>query len=159
MSINIWHYFLISMAPVLELRGGIPLAIGSGIPPAAAFALCATGNMLPVPFIILFIRPVFRRLRRLRFLRGLIERLESLAFRKSAKLDRYSFWALAVFVGIPLPGTGAWTGALIAALLDMDFKRALLAIFLGVLIAGFLVTVISTGVFAGVGLLKEIFFL
>jgi uncharacterized membrane protein len=162
MSVGISNYlwvFLISMLPVFELRGGIPIAIAMGISPITAFVLCAVGNMLPVPFLIIFIRPLFRQLNRLRCLRGLIGRMKERVSRKSASLDRYGFWGLAILVGIPLPGTGAWTGALIAAVLDIRFKRALAAIFIGVLVSGLLVTVISTGVFAGVDFLKEIFFL
>ena len=151
----IW-IFLISMFPVIELRGAIPAAIGYNIDPIIAYFICVLGNMLPVPFIILFIRPIFKYLKKLRQLQNLIKRLEEKAFKKSERILKYSFWGLALFVAIPLPGTGAWTGALIAALLDMRFKIALPAIFLGVVIAGILVTLIATGAFAGLGVLKEV---
>jgi uncharacterized membrane protein len=150
---------LLAALPLGELRVAIPVAIGYDFSPAAAFVLGVAGNMLPIPFIFLFIRPLFRRLRRLRLLHGLVEKLEAQAQNKSAKVAKYRFWGLALFVGVPLPGTGAWTGALIATLLDMRFKHAMPSIFIGVLIAGLVVTLISTGVFAGVDLLKEIFFL
>lgn len=144
---------LISMLPVVELRGAIPVALGYGLPPLTAYALCVLGNMLPVPLILLFIRPLFKHLKRLRQLQSFIKRLEEKAFKKSEIVLKYSFWGLAIFVAIPLPGTGAWTGALIAALLDMRFKRAVPAIFLGVLLAGLLVTLISSGVWAGLSFL------
>ena len=162
MSEKLPHYLwiiILAMLPVAELRGAIPVAIGYNFTPAAAFALAVLGNMLPIPFIFLFIRPLFRRLRRLSSLRGLIERVEAGARNKSARVARYRFWGLALFVAIPLPGTGAWTGAMIASLLDMRFKHAMAAIFIGVLVAGLLLTVISTGLFAGVDLLKEFFLL
>ncbi|MCL1817032.1 MAG: small multi-drug export protein [Clostridiales bacterium] len=150
---------MLAMAPVAELRWAIPVAIGYDFPPLAAFGLSVVGNMLPIPFIFLFIRPIFRWLRRLPRLHGPIERLEAKARHKSARVSRYRFWGLALFVAIPLPGTGAWTGAMIASFLDMRLKHAMPAIFIGVLIAGLLVTALSTGVFAGVEWLKELFML
>lgn len=154
----LWVIF-ISMLPIVELRGAIPVALANNLNPIVAFVVCVLGNLLPVPFIILFIRPIFKRLKNLRILQGPIKRLEEKAYKKSEKISKYSFWGLAIFVGIPLPGTGAWTGALIAALLDMRLKIAFPAILLGVIIAGLLVTLISTGTFAGLSFLKEIFFL
>lgn len=156
---NYLWVFLISMVPVVELRGAIPVAVGLGIDPAVAYIVCVIGNMLPVPFIILFVRPVFEWLKRLPSLRGLIGLLEQRAYKRSASMSKYSFWGLMIFVGIPLPGTGAWTGALIAALLGMRFRYAMLAILGGVMIAGALVTLITTGVFAGADLLKGVFFI
>lgn len=150
------HYLwimLLSMLPLTELRVAIPLAIGYDFSPLAAFALGVAGNMLPIPFVFLFIRPLFQRLRRLPFLSAPIERLEARGWSKSARVRRYRLWGLALFVAIPLPGTGAWSGALIASLLDMRFKHAIPAIFIGVLMAGVLVTLISLGLLAGMGLL------
>ena len=151
----LWIIFL-SMLPLAEQRVAIPVAIGYNFSPAAAFALGVIGNMLPIPFIFLFIRPLFRRLRHLRFIKPIIERLEAKARGNSTRMIKYRFWGLALFVAIPLPGTGAWTGAFIASFLDMRFKHALPAIFIGVLISGLLITLIATGVFAGVDLLKEL---
>lgn len=156
---NYLWVFLISMVPVVELRGAIPVAIGLGIDPAVAYIICVIGNMLPVPFIILFVRPVFEWLKRLPALHRYIRLLEERAYKRSVSMTKYSFWGLAIFVGIPLPGTGAWTGALIAALLSMRFRYAILAILAGVMAAGALVTLITTGVFAGADLLRGIFFI
>lgn len=154
----LWVFF-ISMVPVVELRGAIPVAAGLGINPAIAYFICVIGNMLPVPFILLLVRPVFEWLKRLPALRGWIRLLEERAYKRSVSMTKCSFWALAIFVGIPLPGTGAWTGALIAALLGMRFGYAMLAIFAGVIAAGALVTLITTGVFVGADLLREVFFI
>jgi uncharacterized membrane protein len=161
-NIPIAHYFwvfFISMLPVIELRGAIPAAAGFGIDPMAAYVLCVVGNMLPIPFILWFIKPLFNILKRIAPLRGIIHKLENNAFKKSDKVNKFSFWGLAIFVAIPLPGTGAWTGALIAALLDMKMSKALSSIFLGVVIAGAAVTLITTGAIAGAGVLRDIFFI
>ncbi|MDR1665195.1 MAG: small multi-drug export protein [Clostridiales bacterium] len=154
----LWVIF-ISMLPVIELRGAIPVAAGFGINPAVAYIICVLGNMLPIPFILLFIKHIFALLKKVPLFGKLVDKLENNAFKKMEKVDKYSFWGLAIFVAIPLPGTGAWTGALIAALLDMKIKKSLPAIFLGVVIAGAAVTLITTGAIAGAGVLKDIFFI
>lgn len=149
------HFFwvlLVSMAPVIELRGAIPLGCGLGLPAWQSYLASVIGNMIPAPFIILFIRRIFAFLRsRWPWFCGVIDRLESRAEKKMETVRRYAFWGLFLFVAIPLPGTGAWTGALIAALLDLRLKRALPAILLGVLAAGAVVTLLSYGVKLGVG--------
>ena len=158
--VDISNYFwvlLISMIPVIELRGAIPVAIGLDIHPIAAYVICVAGNMLPVPFILLFIKPVFKVMKKIPKINKIIYYLESKAMNKSSKVERFSFWGLAIFVGIPLPGTGAWTGALIASLLNMRLKHAILCTFIGVLAAGVVVTLISTGAFAGITFLRGIF--
>ena len=128
---------LISMLPVVELRGGVPVA----------FAASLVGNMIPVPFIILFVRPLFQWVRiHIPKLEGFISHLEARAEAKSADVLRYQTWGLLIFVAIPLPGTGAWTGALIAAVLNMRLKRAVPVIFLGVVIAGCIITLLTHGV-------------
>ena len=154
----LWIVF-ISMLPVVELRGAIPVALGLNINPIIAFLICISGNMLPVPFIMLFIRPILNYLKKRPKIAKHINRLEAKALNKSGKIQRYSFLGLAIFVGIPLPGTGAWTGALMASLLDMRLKKAIPSIFIGVVIAGIVVTLASTGAFAGVEIIKNIFFL
>ena len=137
---------LLSMVPVLELRGAIPIGVANGLNFWVAIGVSIIGNLLPVPFIILFIRKVFTWLRRLsRKLDGLVTRLEQRAKKKSDVVLRYAFWGLVVLVAIPLPGTGAWTGALVAAMLDMRLKRAFPAIALGVLIAGTVVAFVTYG--------------
>lgn len=139
--------FLISMLPVVELRGGLPAGVAMGLPIPAAFLASLLGNILPVPFLILFVRPAFKWVRvHIPWLGGFVSRLESRAREKSRNVIRYQTWGLLIFVAIPLPGTGAWTGALIAAILDMRLKRAVPVIFLGVTIAGLIITVLTYGV-------------
>lgn len=139
--------FFISMLPVVELRGGLPAGVAMGLPIPAAFLAALFGNMLPVPFIILFVRPLFRWVRvHIPRLGGFVSRLEARAQEKSVNVARYELWGLLIFVAIPLPGTGAWTGALIAAVLNMRLKRAVPAIFAGVVIAGCIITVLTYGV-------------
>ena len=137
----------ISMLPVVELRGGLPAGVAMGLPIPAAFLASLIGNMIPVPFVILFARPLFKWIRvHIPKLGGLVSRLENRAKAKSADILRYQTWGLLIFVAIPLPGTGAWTGALIAAVLDMRLKRAVPVIFLGVVIAGCIITLLTHGV-------------
>ena len=145
---------IISMVPVIELRGAIPVAVLlHDMDPILALALSVIGNMLPVPFIIVFIRTVFQWIRnRIPKLNRLIDRLEEKGRSKRKTVEKYGFWGLFLFVAIPLPGTGAWTGALIAAMLDMRLKRAFPSILLGVITAGIIVTVlVSAGLAAYVG--------
>ena len=138
---------LISMLPVVELRGGLPAGVAMGLPIPAAFFASLIGNMIPVPVVILFARPLFKWIRvHIPKLGGLVSRLENRAKAKSADILRYQTWGLLIFVAIPLPGTGAWTGALIAAVLDMRLKRAVPVIFLGVVIAGCIITLLTHGV-------------
>ena len=137
---------LISMLPVVELRGGLPAGVAMGLPIPAAFAASLVGNMIPVPFIILFVRPLFRWVRiHIPKLEGFISHLEARAEAKSADVLRYQTWGLLIFVAIPLPGTGAWTGSLIAAMLEMRVKEAFPPIALGVVTAGIIVAVVTYG--------------
>ncbi len=138
--------FIISMIPVIELRGAIPIGVSLGLSHVEAMGVSIIGNMLPVPFIILFIRPIFRWMtKKSGKLARLAEKLEAKAEGKWDKIHRYQFFALTLFVAIPLPGTGAWSGALIAAVMNMRLRNALPSILLGVLIAGVLVTGITYG--------------
>lgn len=138
---------LVSMLPVVELRGGIPFGAAAGLPLPLAALAAVIGNMLPIPFLILFTRRVLQWLRR-RFPRlgRLVTRLEQRAEDKRELVLRYKFWGLLILVAIPLPGTGAWTGALVAAVMDLRLKSALPAIFVGVLIAAAIVTLVTLGV-------------
>lgn len=137
---------LISMLPVVELRGGLPAGVAMGLPIPVAFAASLVGNMIPVPFIILFVRPLFQWVRiHIPKLEGFISHLEARAEAKSADVLRYQTWGLLIFVAIPLPGTGAWTGSLIAAMLDMRVKEAFPPIALGVVTAGIIVAVVTYG--------------
>ena len=136
----------VSMLPILELRGGIPFGVSIGLSPWMAMIASIIGNMLPVPFIIAFIRLIFAWLRKKSgWLERMVTKLENRAEGKWEIVQKYELIGLMIFVAIPLPGTGAWTGALIAAMLDMRMKHALPAIFLGVLIAGFLITGLTFG--------------
>jgi len=137
---------LFSMLPVIELRGGIPLGVSMGLGVPTAFTAAFIGNMIPVPFIILFVRRVFQWIRKnISFLGGIIEKLERRADEKKDVVLKYEFWGLLILVAIPLPGTGAWTGALVAAVLDMRLKKAMPAITLGVIIAGLIITAVTYG--------------
>lgn len=138
--------FFVAMVPVLELRGAIPMGVAGGLSPLAAMGIAIVGNMVPVPILILFTRQVFQWLKKRPRIRHLIERLERRAAEKSRVVERYAWWGLCILVAIPLPGTGAWTGALVAALLDMRLKNALPAILLGVILAAFIVTCLTFGV-------------
>ena len=135
-----------AMVPVLELRGAIPLGVAAGLPPLTACAAAILGNIVPVPFIMLLVRRVFRWLRKTAFLGPKIDWLERRAHLKGRMVRKYRLPGLIILVAIPLPGTGAWTGALVAALLDIRMRHALPAIFLGVVIAGAIVTTLTYGV-------------
>lgn len=137
--------FLISMVPLLELRGGLIAASLLKVPITAAVPLCIIGNVIPVPFILLFVRQVFKVLKKVKGIGKVIEKLEKRALGKSDSIKKYEFWGLVLFVGIPLPGTGAWTGSLIAALLEVDFKKAVAAVFLGIIMATVIMSVVSYG--------------
>lgn len=138
---------VISMVPVIELRGAIPIATANGLPLWLAIVVSIFGNMIPVPFIIIFIRKIFEWMRkRLPRLNGLVTRLEQRAEKHKATVLKYEFWGLFILVAIPLPGTGAWTGALVAAMMDMQLKRAVPAIFLGVVTAGAVIAFLTYGV-------------
>lgn len=139
--------FLISMLPILELRGGMIAARILGLPFLKAFLFCFVGNMLPVPFILLFIRRIFRWLKRFSFVNKAIEKVEARSVRKAAAVQKYRLWGLLLLVAIPLPGTGAWTGALVADLLDIRIKHALPVIAVGVLIAGAVMSAVTYGLF------------
>ena len=138
---------LVSMLPVVELRGGIPFGVAAGLELPAAFLAAFLGNVLPVPFLILFIRRICAWLREhVPAVRGAVDWLEERTEKKKEKVLKYQTWGLFIFVAIPLPGTGAWTGALIAAALDMRLKNAIPAIVGGVLAAGCIIAVLTYGV-------------
>lgn len=149
--------FLISMIPLIELRAGVPYAVGMGINEFVAIFVCAVGNMLPVPFIYFFARKFLIWGESKKYIGGIchffLEKGEKAGQKLTAKTGRGGlFVALLLFVGIPLPGTGAWTGTLAASFLNMGFKSAVLAVVLGVLLAGCIMALVSTGVFAVIGL-------
>ena len=136
----------ISMVPVIELRGAIPIATAHGLNFWVAIVCAIIGNLIPVPFIIIFIRKIFELMRKWSVkLDKLVTKLEDRAQKKSDVVLKYAFWGLVVLVAIPLPGTGAWTGALVAAMLNMRLLKAFPAIALGVLIAAVIVSVVTYG--------------
>ena len=143
--------FLISMLPILELRGGLIAAKLMEIDFFKAFAICYIGNMLPIPFILLFIRKIFNWLKKIPKVENIIDKLEARSIRKADNIKKYRLWGLLLFVGIPLPGTGAWTGALIADIFDIRIKHSLPTIALGVLIAGLIISALSYGLFGLLG--------
>ena len=142
--------FFCSMIPIIELRGAIPLGFALGLPWWQSYALAVLGNMLPVPFILLLIKGMIGWMSRskINFFNKVANFLLRKVEKKRAQIEKYSFWGVAIFVGVPLPVTGAWTGSLVAAMIDMKFWKALLSCFLGVLIAGAVVTLISYGALA-----------
>ena len=135
--------FIISLMPILELRGGLLAGSLLKVPVEQAIPISIIGNILPIPFILLFIRQIFKWMKKICIFRGLIEKLEARAMGKSDKIQKYEFLGLMLFVGIPLPGTGAWTGTLVASFLEFGLKRTFLAILCGVLMAGGIMTTIT----------------
>lgn len=142
--------FIISLFPVLELRGGLIAARILNMDVLKAFIFCYVGNMLPIPFILLFIRKIFDWLRHMKHIGKIIGKLEKKADKHRATIEKYGVWGLLLLVAIPLPGTGGWTGALVAAIMDIRIRRALPVIALGVFIAGLIVAGVSFGLFGAV---------
>ena len=138
---------LVSMLPVVELRGGIPFGVSAGLPVWAAFIAAVIGNLIPVPFIIVYIRRVFQWMReRIPRLNSLVDALERKAHLKGKKVTKYKYLGLAILVAIPLPGTGAWTGSLAAAFLDMPLRKAIPTVIAGVIAAGIAISILTYGV-------------
>ena len=150
--------FLVSMVPLIELRGAIPYAVGFGLPIVPSLIIAVVGNMLPVPFIFLFARKVLEWGKDKKviggFFRWCLEKGAKGGRKLEIKAGRGLYIALLLFVGIPLPGTGAWTGTLAASFLNMDFKKSVLYVMLGVLLAGAIMLVASLGVVGAVNLAK-----
>lgn len=142
--------FIISLFPILELRGGLIAAALLDVDPIISFIVCFIGNILPIPFILLFITPIFSKLKKTKLLSGMVNKIENKANSKKEQIEKYKYWGLLLFVGIPLPGTGAWTGALIACMLDMDKKKSFCTILAGVLMAGIIMMILSYGILKGI---------
>lgn len=144
-----------SMLPIIELRGAIPLGAAFGLPWWQNYLIAVVGNMLPVPIILLFVKAVLNWMMKCRV--KLFNRIANKMFEKAeknrGKIEKYAFWGLTLFVAIPLPATGAWTGTLVAALFDMKFWKSLLAALIGVMIAGVIMTLVSYGVVAAIAAL------
>ena len=147
--------FLISMVPLIELRGAIPVSQGLGLPIISSYIICIIGNMIPVPIIYLFARKVLEWGQNKKLIGGICTFFLVKGSKAGKKLEEKAgkglFLALLLFVGIPLPGTGAWTGTLAASLLDMRFKDTVIAVSLGVLLAGVIMMLASLGIFGAVG--------
>ncbi len=137
---------LTAALPIIELRGAIPVGISLGLSPIHATILAFMGSMIPVPFILFTIRPIFNYMKTTKTFKKLIHKLTARSMTGSSKIQKYGYWGLLLFVAIPLPGTGVWSGSLAAALLDMRFKWAFPTIFIGNLIAGVLIMLLSHGV-------------
>jgi uncharacterized membrane protein len=139
---------LVAMTPVLEIRGAIPVGLAAGLSPWTAYFVSVVGNMLPIPILILLTRRVLLWLKKYPSFRSFAEKLEAKAHKNSEKVLKYEFWGLLILVAIPLPGTGAWTGALVASVMDLRLRSSLPAIGLGVAAAGLIVLAVSCGVMA-----------
>ncbi|AOY75548.1 COG2426 family protein [Clostridium formicaceticum] len=148
---------LTAAMPIIELRGAIPVGISLGMSPLHAFAISFIGSILPVPIIIFGTRPIFKLLKQTRVFKGFIEKITKKTMLRSGKIQRYGFWGLILFVAIPLPGTGVWTGSLASVLLDMRIKLAFPAILIGNLIAGLAVMSLSHGVVRTLNLMQGMF--
>ena len=138
--------FIISLMPILELRGGLIAAALLKIPYVKAAIICIVGNILPIPFILLFLNKIFAAMEKWKPTEKLVKFFKDRAIKNKAKIDKYGFWGLVLFVGIPLPGTGAWTGSLVASVFNMDFKRSILAILIGIMLAFVIMSFISYGI-------------
>lgn len=146
--------FFISMVPLIELRGAIPYAIGYNLPILPSYIIAIIGNMLPVPIIYLFARRVleFGKDKKYigKFFTWCLKKGDAGGKKLQEKAGKGLYWALFIFVGIPLPGTGAWTGTLAASILDMDFKKSVIAVMAGVILAGIIMGILSLGIFKGI---------
>ena len=142
----------VSMVPVIELRGAIPIGMGMGLDYFTAVVASVIGHMIPIPFILVFLMKIFDWMKkRDNWMGRVVDKMLSIADRKRETVDKYGWIGLFILVAIPLPGTGAWTGALVASVFKLPFKKALLSIFLGVLAAGIIVFAVSAGLFSVFG--------
>lgn len=132
--------------PVLELRGGLIAAALLKIPYLKAAIICIVGNILPIPFLLLFLDKIFDLMEKWGPTKKIVHHFKKLAAKNKPKIDKYGLLGLILFVGIPLPGTGAWTGALVASVFNMDIKKASLGIFLGIILAFIIMSIISYGI-------------
>lgn len=139
--------FIISLLPILELRGGLIAARILGVKFIKAFIICYIANILPVPFILLFINWIFNKMSKWKPTKKIVDWLSNKTLKKKEQIDKYGYFGLFLFVGIPLPGTGAWTGSLLAILLNLEKKKSFIAIALGVLAAGIIMSLLSYGIF------------
>ena len=144
--------FLISLMPILELRGGLIAAALLGLAPIPSYIISIIGNLLPVPFILLFINKILDWMRnsKVKFFNSIVRWLDEKVEKHKSQIEKYGYWGLVLFVGVPLPGTGAWTGCLIASVLEMDRKKAFFATLIGVFMASIIMMVLSFGLLKGI---------
>ena len=142
--------FIISLLPILELRGGLIAASLLGLDGLTSFIICFIGDIIPIPLILWLITPIFNYMKQTKLFKGMVDKLENKAMTKKEQIEKLQYIGLMLFVGIPLPGTGAWTGCLIAALLNMDKKKAMLAAILGVVMAGIIMMFLSFGILGNI---------
>ena len=142
-----WCVFFCSMIPIIELRGAIPMGWAFGLPWWQTYIIAVLGNLLPVPFILLFINTIIKWMAssKIKFFNKFANWLLQKAEKNRAKIEKYAFWGVALFVAVPLPVTGAWTGSLVSAVINMKFWKALLSALIGIMIAGVIMTVIFYG--------------
>jgi len=138
--------FIISMLPILELRGGILAAALLDMDPVVSYIVCVIGNIIVIPIALYFLEFIFKVLRKIKFFDKLITKIENKCLSKKEQLDKYGYLGLVLFVGIPIPGTGAWTGCFLASLLGMDKKKSFLAAMLGVILASIIMMILSFGI-------------
>lgn len=146
--------FLISMLPIVELRGAVPVGVARGLPFWNTYLVAAIGNMIPVPFILLLVKPVLLFLQKIKIFNKIATFFLEKGKKAGAKFGDAKYWALFTFVAIPMPGTGAWTGSLAAALLDLDKGKSLLAVFAGVLAAGIIMGIVSYGALGAISIIR-----
>jgi len=152
-SLHLSKEFIIiflSAFPIMEVRGGMIVASLLGMNPYTSLVLCVLGNLLPIPFLIFLLQPIFRWMRKWKPFAKIVTYLEKKAFKKKDKIEQYQFWGILLLVAIPLPGTGAWTGCLVASVFDVPKKISILACSLGVLSASFIMWVISFGILGSI---------
>lgn len=142
--------FIISMLPILELRGGLIAASLLNLDPIVSYIICIIGNLLPVPFILWFMASILNWMRKSKYLKKFANWLDKKVEKNKDKIEKLGFWGLVLFVGIPLPGTGAWTGCLVASVLEMDKKKSFLAAIIGVFMASIIMMIVSFGLLKGI---------
>ena len=142
--------FIVSLLPIIELRGGLIAASILGVDFLKAFVICFLGNIIPVPFILLLIEKIFDLMKKWNLTKKIVTKLEEKTLSKSKQINKYGYLGLLLFVGIPLPGTGAWTGTLLAVLLKLDKKKSFIFISLGVLLAGIIMSILSYGILGNI---------
>lgn len=138
--------FIISMLPILELRGGLIASALLGVDFLPGYLFSIIGNILPIPIVLLFLDKIFNLLKKINFTKKFINKIENKIISKKGQIEKYGYWGLFLFVGIPLPGTGAWTGSALAVFLHLDKKKSFVVIFLGVVLASIIMSIFSYGI-------------